>query len=211
MHSPLRLVFFVALFSVLPATLFAQADFSADVMNNSGDASSGPAKIYVSKDKMRFEKQESSGHGGTVIINFVTQTTDILMPERKMYIESAMGQGPGAPRTFNFFRAADAENACDEWKKLANKPGGTCHKIGNEVVNGRSTVKYEGTSADGDVSYVWIDPKLGFPVKWQGKNSGSELRNIKEGTQPASLFSVPGDYQKLDMGNMRMPGGTPPH
>jgi hypothetical protein len=122
-----------------------------------------------------------------------------------------MGHGPGAQRSFNFFRAADVENACDEWRKLATKPGGSCRKIGNEAVNGRSTIKYEGTSADGDVSYVWIDPKLRFPVKWQGKNDGGEMRNIQEGPQPASLFLVPSDYQKMDMGNMRMPGATPAH
>ena len=205
--------FCLALFSLLTTAVFAQQDFSADLVNNSEKTAAGSGKIYASKDKMRFEGHEQSGHTGTLIINFATQTTDILMPERKMYIESTMGQGPGAQRSFNFFRAADAENACDEWQKwqrMANKSGGTCHKVGNEVVNGRSTVKYEGTSAEGDLSSVWIDPKLRFPVKWQGKNNGGELRNIQEGAQPASLFVVPSDYQKFDMGAMGMPRTPPP-
>src|ERR1017187_4794766 len=38
--------------------------------------------------------------------------------------------------------------------------GGTCRKVGNDTVNGRSTVKYEGTNANGDSSTFWIDPKL---------------------------------------------------
>jgi len=210
MHSPLRLVFFVALFSVLPATLFAQEDFSADVVNNSGDASSGPAKIYVSKDKMRFEKQESSGHAGTVIINFVTQTTDILMPERKMYMEFAQGQGPGGQRTWNFFRPSDVDNACSDWAKLATNHGGTCKKIGSETVNGRSTIKYEGTNSNGETSEVWLDSKIAFPIKWQGKNGGGELQNIKAGTQPSSLFEVPADFQKMQM-PAGMPGMPSPH
>ena len=29
-----------------------------------------------------------------------------------------------------------------------------------------------------------------------------ELQNIKEGSQPDSLFAIPSDYQKFDMGNM---------
>jgi hypothetical protein len=29
-----------------------------------------------------------------------------------------------------------------------------------------------------------------------------ELRNIKEGPQPASLFEIPSDYTKFDMGSM---------
>jgi hypothetical protein len=209
-HLKLSRVFYLVPFLLLTGALFAQQDFSADLVNNSEKATSGPAKIYASKDKMRFEGQGQEGHNGTLIFNFAAQTTDILIPERKMYIESTTGHGPGAQRSFNFFRAADAENACNEWQKMTTKPGGTCHKVGPEVVNGRSTVKYQGTSADGDVGYVWIDPKLRFPVKWQGKNGGGELRNIQEGAQPASLFEIPADYQKMDMGRMGMPGATPP-
>ena len=211
MNPRLSQMLCLVLFSLVTTAAFSQQDFSADLVNNAEKASSTPAKIYASKDKMRFEGHEQNGHTGTLIINFAAQTTDILVPDRKMYVESAMGRGPGAQRSFNFFRAADAENACDEWQKMATKPGGTCHKIGPEVVNGRSTVKYQGTSAEGDVTYVWIDPKLRFPVKWQGKNSGGELRNIQEEAQPASLFVVPADYQKLDMGNMGMPGTPRPH
>ena len=212
MHRKSSRMFVIALFSFLTTAVFAQQEFSAELVSNSEKAPSGPSKIYASKDKMRFEGHEQNGRTGTLIINFTAQTTDVLVPERKMYVESAMGHGPGAQRSFNFFRAADADNACDEWQKMATKPGGTCSKVGNEVVNGRSTVKYQGTSSDGDVTYVWIDPKLRFPVKWQGKNNGGELRNIQEGAQPASLFVVPSDYQKLDMGTMGMPPRTaPPH
>jgi hypothetical protein len=209
-HLERSRMFGLVLLSLLTPAVFAQQDFSADLVSNSEKPSSTPAKIYASKDKMRFEGHEQNGHSGTLIINFAAQTTDILVPERKMYIESPLGRGPGAQRSFNFFRATDVENACDEWQKMATKPGGTCHKVGSEVVSGRSTVKYQGTSAEGDVSYVWIDPKLRFPVKWQGKNSGGELHNIQEGAQPASLFVVPDDYQKMELGSMGMPRTPPP-
>jgi hypothetical protein len=209
-HSKLGRIFCLALFSVLTTAVFAQQDFSAELVNNSEKPSSGQSKIFASKDKMRIEGQGQNGHNSAFIINFGAQTTDVLVPERKMYIESSLGQGPGTRRAFNFFRATDVENACDEWQKMATKPGGKCQKLGSETVNGRSTVKYQGTSADGDVSYVWIDPKLRFPVKWQGKDHGGELRNIQEGAQPASLFEIPADYQKMDLGKMGMPGSTPP-
>jgi hypothetical protein len=96
--------------------------------------------------------------------------------------------------------------------KMPNKPtGGSCHKVGNETVNGRSTIKYEGKSDDGGITDVWLDPKLRFPVKWQNNHNTGELRNIQEGSQPASLFAIPADYQKMDMGNMGMPPGAHPH
>ena len=76
--------------------------------------------------------------------------------------------------------------------------------MGHDTVNGRNTVKYEGTNSKGDSGYFWIDPQLRFPVKWQDNkdNNGGELRNIQEGTQPASLFQVPAGYTKFDMGGM---------
>ena len=83
--------------------------------------------------------------------------------------------------------------------------GGTCHKVGNETVNGRSTIKYEGTNAKGEPGSAWFDSKLRFPVKWEGKNGSGEMQNIKEGPQPASLFEIPAGYTKMDMGGMQRP------
>jgi hypothetical protein len=103
---------------------------------------------------------------------------------------------------YTFFRTGDVENACSDWQKLTRNQGGSCHKVGNESVNGRSTVEYEGTNAKGDTSHFWIDPKLRFPVKWQGKSTSGELRDIQEGPQPANLFEIPAGYTKMEM-----PGG----
>jgi len=188
---------------VLTTGLWAQQDFSADIVTHDpGKPASTPSKMYVTKDKMRFESQQS-GHNAAVIINFASQTSDVLMPERKMYMEWAAGQGPGAARTWAFFRPADVENACTEWQKLAwNKSGGECHKVGSDTINGRSTVKYEAKSSSGEISDIWLDNKIVFPIKWQGRNSEGELQNIKEGSQAASLFEIPSDYQKMDMGAM---------
>jgi hypothetical protein len=159
-------------------------------------------KMYFSKDKVRFEsaKKDPRG-GGAVIINLATQTTTVFMDQMHMYMEMSAQTG-GQRTAYNFFRTGDVEAACSDWMQLAQNKGGSCHKVGNETVNGRSTVKYESTNANGDTGDVWLDPKLRFPVKWQGKNAGWELHNIQEGTQPASLFEIPAGYTKMDMGGM---------
>src|SRR5208337_798360 len=198
-------LFWLALFS-LSVVAFAQDEFSADMYNaQNGKDMVSQGKIYMAKDKMRMEPRQQSGPGGVLIVNLATQTSAVLMPGQKMYMEMPYGQGPQR-QAFNFFRTSDVGNACGDWQKLATNRGGTCRKVGNETVNGRNTVKYEGTQADGTTSYVWLDPSLRFPVKWQGKNAEGELRNINVGSQPASLFEIPAGYQK-----MQMPMGMPPN
>ncbi len=206
-------VFCFVLFAITP--LFAQ-EFSGDLVQTKGNNPGSVGKIYVGADKMRIESQRKGGDSAVIIVNYVTQTSDVLMPERKMYMETTAGQGPGLQRNWNFFRALDVDNACSDWLKMVHKPNGTCHKVGSDPVNGRSAVKYEGASATGEVEDVWLDKSLRFPIKWEGKNSGGEMQNIKEGSQPGSLFEVPSGYQKFQMpaGMPGMPGGpgtTPQH
>jgi len=188
---------------LLGATVaLAQTEFSAEVVNTDKSETTSQAKMYFAKDKIRIEptKKDPRG-GGSVIMNMATQTTTVLMDQQHMYME-VPAQTANQRSGYNFFRTGDVENACSDWLQMAQNKGGTCHKVGSETVNGRSTVKYEGTNAKGEPGTVWLDPKLRFPVKWQGKNGGGELRNIQEGSQPANLFEVPAGYQKFDMGNM---------
>ncbi len=141
---------FAALLVLAGPSLFAQQDFSADIVDS--NRKEAPPHISVTGDKMRIDPKSPSGMGGAVIMNFTTQTTDVLIPQRQMYMESVNGQGPGGPmmhKSFNFFRPTDFENACPSWQKMANNSGGTCKKIGHETVNGRETVKYEGTNTKG--------------------------------------------------------------
>jgi hypothetical protein len=193
---------FVAL---LLATSFslAQTEFSAEIVDTQKPDNPVQAKIYFAKDKMRIESKEHNARGGgAYIMNFATQTSLVLMDQQHMYMEMPSQGQMQRGMAYSFFRTGDVENACSDWLQLAKNKGGTCHKVGSETVNGRSTVKYEGTNSSGEVSTIWLDPKLRFPVKWQGKNSGGELRNIQEGSQPSSLFEPPSGYTKMDMGGM---------
>ncbi len=177
----------------------AQTEFSAEIVDLQKPGTPTQGKIYFAKDKMRIESQASARTGGAVIVNFATQTSMVLMAERHMYMEMpAQAQSQRMAYTAAFFQTGDVENACSDWQKIGHQ-GNSCHKVGSETINGRSTVKYETSNASGDVSHFWLDPKLRFPVKWDGKNSGGELRNIQEGTQSSSLFEAPAGYTKFEM------------
>lgn len=193
-------IFCVFVLLLAASFALAQGEFSAEIVNLDKPGSP-PVKVSFAKDKMRAEVQNGPHGGGAFIVNFATQTSTILMPQQHMYMEMP-AQSSGQRLGYNFFETGDVENACADWQKSVHGQGGTCHKVGTETVNGRSAVKYESVGASGDANYFWIDPKLRFPIKWQSKGGAGELRNIQEGTQPASLFELPAGFTKMDMGGM---------
>jgi hypothetical protein len=200
------------LLTLAPSIMIAQAEFSAEVVDLQKAGTPAEARIYFTKDKMRVEGSGANPRGGgAVIVNLATQTSIVLMSQQHMYMEMP-AQSQAQRLGFSYFRVGDVEDACRDWQQLAQNHGNGCHKVGNENVNGRSTVKYEGTNSSGDVSYFWLDSKLRFPVKWEGKSSKGEMRNIQEGAQPASLFEVPAGYTKMQLpAGMLMPGMQAPH
>lgn len=183
---------------------FAQ-EFSADVHDMKRE-NKGISKLYAGKDKVRFEGQsQGEAMGPTVVIIDEAQNKNIvLMPQRHSYIEAPPMMVK--PLITQFWRVDDVNDACPQWKKTAEQAGtyknwGSCTKVGSDSLNGRSTVKYEGVSAKGEKSFVWVDTKLHCVVKMDGTDGGMELRNIQEGSQPASLFEIPAGYTKFDMGS----------
>ncbi len=175
--------------SSLPA--LAQ-QFSADLIRLK-PAGSVSSKMLVSGDKMRLEA--GSGQRSLIeIVDLKQQTGYMLLPENKTY--TVLQPGGISPMT-PFFHPADPEDACSAWEKAVNRPG-TCKKVGDETINGREAVKYTGTTQNGDTGSAWVDRKLRFVIKWEGRVSSAELHNIKEGPQSAALFEIPKEYSKAD-------------
>jgi hypothetical protein len=188
-------------------TALAQNEFSADIVSHS-DKTNRMTKVYFGKDKVRFDSAQGAGQGA-IILNFATQNYLVLIPTQHMYMEMP-AQAMENRGMFSFFKAGDVENACSDWLNLAMNKGGSCRKLGSETVNGRKTVKYEGTNAKGESGTLWLDSEVRFPIKWENKNGAGELKNIQEGPQPASLFEPPADYKRMQLPNgMQMPGMQP--
>jgi len=188
------------------ASLLSAQDFSADVVNTKGNA--GLNKIYATKDKVRFEadqRQEAMGPVAMILDESQSKWV-LLLTQRHMYLDSLPAMMK-KPILTQFWHVEEVDDACPQWKKLVDQLGtssnwGSCTKIGGDTVTGRSTVKYEGVSKQGDKNYFWIDRKLHCVIKTDGENGGIELRNIQEGSQPSSLFEIPAGYMKVDLGAM---------
>lgn len=199
--SALFLLFFLAV------SLYAQ-QFSADIVDLGAEHRGGLSKVFASNDNLRLEMQDRGSAGNVAMIwNLAKQTRFILMTDRHMYMDYT----PLLAAKFSMvpiWHPSDINDACPEWKKFAEQykssKWGTCRKVGSDTVNGRSAIKYTGTSTDGKTANVWIDSKLRYVSKYQSEDGGMELRNIEEVAQPASLFEIPPGYQKFDMSGMGM-------
>ncbi len=193
----LRIAIAAVLLALLAPAMLAQkptpTPFSADTRTSMSNGTEMQGKIYFSGEKIRMEMDTPRGPMIT-IVDPAKQITDMLMPERKMYMEMNMAQMAPRRRAPEL-KPMDIDNPC------ANAPDTTCKKVGTETVNGRACDKWEFTT-NGRVTNFWIDQKLYFPIKTQSEAATIELLNIKEGPQDAKLFEVPSDYQKMEM-----PGG----
>jgi len=76
--------------------------------------------------------------------------------------------------------------------------------LGPDTVAGRKTEKWEltvtGPDGKSSKSYQWYDPVIEMNIREKGDNGYfRELRNIRPGKQPDSLFRVPAGYSEIEM------------
>lgn len=186
---------FVLILAAASSAAVAQADFSADIVSPKA-TNTFHTKIFVTKNKLRFQ-QENNGHSTSImIVDLAALTSVVLIPQQHLYIKALKPQIPG--QGVAFFQPEDVADACAAWEKMGELKG-ECHKLGKEKVYGRDTVKYENVAADKMASYIWIDTKLHFPIKWEGQVVARELRNIVESSQPPELFAIPPGYTKRSL------------
>lgn len=188
---------------LLFTSLALAQDFSADVVTTKQN--SGFKKFYATKDKLRVDADPQEDRMGltAMIVDETQNRWYVVFGSRHMYMDS-LPTMIRKPLITQFWHVDDVDDACPQWKKFAEQEGtasnwGSCTRIGNDTVNGRSTVKYEGVDKQGSKVHYWVDRKLRCVIKGDGENGGGiELRNIQEASQPASLFEIPAGYTKVD-------------
>jgi hypothetical protein len=151
------------------------------------------SRVSVKGAKVRLDT-EGQTQPNYAILNLTVRQSAMVLPATKSYVVSQPGH---LQTSIPFFIVEDPDNACPAWEKSIKAPG-MCKKVGNETINGRSTVKYTGTTDNGETGTAWIDRELRFVIKWDGDKSAAELQKIQEGPQSASLFEIPTDYEKID-------------
>ena len=182
-----------------PALLFLGStsafsqQFSADMVREKPEGVPS-SKVSVSAEKMRFETTGKTGQKSVAIISLTDESGVMILPDNKSYTPMVSGRLATA---MPFFRPSDPENACAAWDAFVGKPG-SCSKVGDETVDNRETVKYKGVARNGDTGFAYVDRKLDFVTKWDGEKSVVAFKNISEGPQSTSLFTVPAGFEKMD-------------
>jgi hypothetical protein len=180
---------FIVLFVL---TSFAKGyciEIVADVLIKQGSAVN-KGKIYVKGEKQRIETEGQ----GITIIRGDKNVAWMLIPEEKSYMD--MPLGPNLVQKLELTPKMKDEVS----RKL----------LGDEVVDGRKTKKYEVTLTSGPKTekvFQWVWTDIDFPVKMAdvaGKWS-LEYRNIGK-TVSDSLFELPAGYERI---SVPLPPGFP--
>ena len=166
-----------------------KVEYSADsYMESAETIQKGTVHSAPGKERREYDVD---GNKSVMIMRRDKSVTWILQPEAKTYMEMKM-------------------------PKEGRKDDISAYKIdqttvGPETVNGVKTTKSKiimaGPNGDKLAGFYWTT-KEGIVVKMDAiavdKNSKerfkTELKNLKVGKQAASLFEVPSDYEKMDMG-----------
>ena len=160
-------------------------EFSADMVSTTHGQTT-TSKVFAKDQKFRMEPK---GQPTYSIVRGDKQVVWMVMPDQKSYME--MKTNPG------------------QQLKVEEKVQGEVSRklIGAETVDGHPTQKYEVTYAERgktDKLYQWMATDIKFPVKMAAVDGSwtMEYKNIKMGTQPASLFELPSGYNKMAVPSM---------
>jgi len=189
--------FFSAATAMTAASQQLEVEYSADsYMETAEGVMSGP--IHVVPDKERREYVENDKKM-VMIIRHDKKVVWMLMPDDKMYMETK------SPK----------EGRKDDLSNYTIDPT----TVGPDTVNGIQTTKSKiimtNLKTGEKMGGFWWTTKEGIIVKTDviavDKNSKerikSELKDLKIGRQELSLFEVPADFTKMDIGSMMSGSG----
>jgi len=168
----------------------AARPFSADQVKVMGKRTT-TGKVYSDGKAVRIEAQDARGQASITILRPDQKAVWVLTPASKTYMDMG-GLGKAS-----MDMAKSAEGAKVDRQSLGSEQVGAYHCDKYRVQ----------ATLEGKVytSLEWDAKELdGFPVKRGDEKGGwsQEYQNVKLGPQDASLFEVPADYKKIDLGGL---------
>jgi hypothetical protein len=161
------------------------------------DATSSTSKMYVSGLKMRVDM--SAGDQKSSMLADLSQggKSYLVGHTDKSYIEFD-SQKKDRRKTLDIARFLRGGDLCALMAE--ENPKASCRKLGSKVIDGRSCDEYEGLDERGRKQTMCLDARVHFPLRTVTDSTVTEMKNIVEGSQPASLFVLPAGYAKKELG-----------
>ena len=174
--------------------------FSADIvsLNTGGEPLGATARLRAVDHKARIDN--GGAPDGFFISDTDADTALFVRSAQRLYMDARQS----SPLT-RIFVSVDPHDPCPQWQRAAATAGvmntgqWRCELIERATVDQREILKFRVVTPNRQPSYGWVDPSIGFPVKWQAADGKVfVLKDIQIQAQPASLFSIPSGYRKLD-------------
>lgn len=159
-------------------------EFSADQVMKVKGMSPVSSKLNFTDKKWRMESS-FMGKQTISIIRADKNVSWVLMPAQKMFMENKID---------NTQKMASGKDIPGEVKR---------EKIGREKINGINCDKFMITYKDAKGTssmFLWLSSE-GIPMKSAAADGSwsSEMKNVKKGSQSASLFEIPAGYTKMSV------------
>jgi hypothetical protein len=156
-----------------------------DLTTTIPDMPSGEIKMWI---KGHMGRMDFTTEGQTVVLIFdtIARVQYTYIPAQKVAQKALL---PDSDTMANFSPGKIAEEI------LRQKPSVS----GTETIDGKATVKIQGTGDNGEKYNAWISKEYGIPLKLAsaepGDNMVMEWKNIDLSTIPDSIFEIPADVQ----------------
>jgi hypothetical protein len=186
-----------------------KVEFSADMRVSDSPGRTQTLKVFVGNMSARFdlpkEGNDTSGIG-SILIDVDHQFIFLLIPQANLYLQIEGSAGTPFYSAAWMFRPYAPEYPCHDRVSESDRRGIAlrCKSGGQAIVDGRPAQRWDAATLDGVHGPLWFDPKLNFIVKVlrvskSGVESGYELQNAKQESQPPAFFEVPNGVRKITL------------
>jgi outer membrane lipoprotein-sorting protein len=176
---------------------------------SSGSSTSSQSnQVFIARDGERRREEYFAGTSSQIVYLEVPEGRFIVLPANRLYAETSTSspadQGNGTYEVPDDLSGLSPDQLLNE----AHAPA-TYEKLGEEIVAGRTTIKYRvvvltGASSQNE-TLIWVDEGLGMPVRSESESKSSghsskvtmELKDVKLEVDER-LFSWPSDYRKAE-------------
>jgi hypothetical protein len=199
MISPFFGFFCFAGFLFCSHTPAVARQFSADLFIARNGAAASVAKLRVLNDKVRIETPDFPD--GFFVSDGSNRVSYFARPNAHLFMEARQSSW-----LVPMFVPVDPEDPCQQWRSMAKVAGAAvqdgqwrCERAGEEIIDGRQTLRYRIIPSPGRETFGWVDRDLKFPLKIQREDgTTADVANIREAPQQAPLFEIPTGFRKFD-------------